>query len=113
MGFWAVGGLMELTPPTLPNRIELPQSRPAGVVAYAAAHRDWIAEHGRLPTHDEAKGLRASYRIGETSAAEWAIIREYIAPAAKQLQTVEALSDVPPQVPCVKRPPAPRTVRGH
>jgi hypothetical protein len=45
-------------------------SRQHRVIAYAAAHRDWIAANGRLPAHDEASGLRASHRIGDTSAAE-------------------------------------------
>jgi hypothetical protein len=55
-------------------------SRQHRVIAFAAAHRDWIATNGRLPTHDEASALRATFRIGETSAAEWEVIREIVSP---------------------------------
>lgn len=54
-------------------------ARASQVIAYAVAHAAWIARYG-LPTHAEAGLLRACYRLGETTAAEWAVIERYLRP---------------------------------
>lgn len=54
-------------------------SRPAQIVAYAVAHRSWIARFG-LPTHIEADILRACYGVGDMTADEWSVIAGYIVP---------------------------------
>jgi len=55
-------------------------ARTQQVEAYALAHRNFRVKLG-LPTHAEANLLRRCYGIGETNAAEWAIIASIIAPA--------------------------------
>lgn len=44
------------------------------------AHRNWIARYG-LPTKADADALRASYRVGDTTADKWSLIESYIRPA--------------------------------